>query len=63
MRGEVVSRAHLLDALWGEEPPSSAEQSLDTYVYRLRKLIGHERISREGGGYRLSARTGTARCR
>jgi peptide/nickel transport system substrate-binding protein len=51
--GEVVSRAVLLDALWGEVPPSSAEESLDTYVYRLRTLVGHDRILREGGGYRL----------
>ena len=32
--------------------------SLDTYVYRLRKLIGHDRLARHGGGYLLSVEAG-----
>jgi YVTN family beta-propeller protein len=50
---EVVPRDELLDALWGDRPPPSAPNSLDTYVYRLRKQLGSDRLLREGGGYRL----------
>ena len=50
---EVVSRDQLVDALWGEHPPASAAESLDAYVYRLRKLLSHERVARGGGGYLL----------
>ncbi len=50
---EVVSRDQLADALWGEHPPASAAESLDAYVYRLRKLLGHDRVPRVGGGYLL----------
>jgi len=35
---ETVSRAQLVDALWGEQPPTSWAESLDSYLYRLRKL-------------------------
>lgn len=50
---EVVSRDQLIDALWGERPPASAPESLDVYVYRLRKLLGHDRLRRRSGGYAL----------
>ena len=55
---EVVSRDQLVDALWGERPPPSAAKSLDTYVYRLRKLLGHDRLAREAGGYLLHVEPG-----
>ena len=55
---EIVARDHLVDALWGERPPPSAAESLDTYVYRLRKLLGHDRLSRAGGGYLLRVELG-----
>ena len=41
----AVSRDRLIDAVMGEYPPPSASDSLDTYVYRLRKLIGPGRAS------------------
>ena len=50
---KVVSRDQLIDALWGERLPPSAAESLDAYVYRLRKLLGHDRLPRERGGYML----------
>ena len=50
---EVVSRDRLIDALWGERPPPSAQQSLDSYVSRLRRLVGHERLLRRPPGYVL----------
>jgi YVTN family beta-propeller protein len=57
-KNEVVSRDHLIDALWGERVPPSAAESLDAYVYRLRKLLGHDRLPREGGGYVLRVEPG-----
>ena len=57
-RNEVVARDYLVDALWGERPPRSAVESLDTYLYRLRKLLGHDRLAREAGGYLLRVEPG-----
>ena len=36
----VVPADLLIDGLWGEEPPESARNTLQTYVYRLRKVLG-----------------------
>ena len=49
----AVSRDRLVDGLWGERPPTSADHTLDALVSRLRKLIGSDRLRREGQGYRL----------
>jgi YVTN family beta-propeller protein len=49
----VVSRDDLIGALWGDSQPPSAADSLDTYVYRLRRLLGRDRVLRRGGGYLL----------
>jgi len=45
----------LIDGLWGEEPPETAKNTLQTYVYRLRQALGEDRISSEAGGYVLHA--------
>jgi serine/threonine protein kinase/DNA-binding winged helix-turn-helix (wHTH) protein len=45
----------LIDGLWGEEPPETAKNTLQTYVYRLRQVLGDDRISSEAGGYVLRA--------
>jgi serine/threonine protein kinase len=45
----------LIDGLWGEEPPETARNTLQTYVYRLRQVLGDDRISSEAGGYVLRA--------
>ena len=45
----------LIDGLWGEEPPETAKSTLQTYVYRLRQLLGEDRIGSDGGGYVLRA--------
>jgi YVTN family beta-propeller protein len=55
---QVVSRDRLIDALWGETPPPSASESLDAYIYRLRKLIGRDRLTRRGSGYVLAVEAG-----
>ena len=51
--GEAVARDSLVDALWGEEPPASAVQSLQVYVSGLRKALGADRIETRGTSYRV----------
>jgi DNA-binding SARP family transcriptional activator/Tfp pilus assembly protein PilF len=57
--GAHVPMGELIAALWGDEPPRSAEQIVRTYVYRLRRALsvpGSEPlIASVGGGYRLQA--------
>ncbi|WP_214326769.1 AfsR/SARP family transcriptional regulator [Nonomuraea sediminis] len=62
--GRAVSKAQLIDALWGEAPPASAEQSVYTYVAGLRRALEPRRGPRErpqivtstAGGYLLRLR-------
>jgi serine/threonine-protein kinase len=54
----VVPADLLIDGLWGEEPPESARNTLQTYVYRLRKVLGEDRIEGRDGGYVLAAASG-----
>ena len=49
----VVERDQLMESAWGNGLPPSARESLDAYVYRLRQLLGHDRIARQDGGYLL----------
>ncbi len=49
----AVPVSTLVDLLWGEEPPRTAAKTLQTYVARLRRAIGHESLVREGAAYRL----------
>ena len=52
--GEACSTDVLIDALWGESPPSSAPKLLQIYVSRLRKgLPSPEKIETSDAGYRL----------
>jgi DNA-binding SARP family transcriptional activator len=48
---EALSRDRLVDALWGEQQPSTAAHTLDAYVSRLRKLVGRDRLTRHPPGY------------
>ena len=50
-RAEVVPGAQLIEALWGEEPPGTAQTALHGHVSSLRKLIGAERIRTRPPGY------------
>jgi DNA-binding SARP family transcriptional activator len=64
----VVSRGELVDAVWGYQPPASAEGGIYTYVARLRRVLEPDRPRRDpdrprraparvlvsaGGGYML----------
>ena len=51
---EVVSRDHLIDALWGDRPPGTAGHSLDVQISRLRKAFEpDEPLLTRPGGYVL----------
>jgi DNA-binding SARP family transcriptional activator/pimeloyl-ACP methyl ester carboxylesterase/tetratricopeptide (TPR) repeat protein len=52
-REEVVPGAQLIGALWGEEPPGTAQNALHGHVSTLRKLIGADRIRTRPPGYLL----------
>ena len=47
----VVSTDRLIDALWGERSPETAQKALQVYVSQLRKAVGRERILTIGPGY------------
>ena len=49
--GEVVSTDRLIDALWGEDPPPSALNSVHVYVSHLRKALGNGHLETRGHGY------------
>jgi predicted ATPase/DNA-binding SARP family transcriptional activator len=60
-RGEFVSADALVDALWPDEAPANAVQTVRTYVSRLRKLLADGDASPlEGGtaGYRVPPAAG-----
>ena len=49
----VVPRERIIDALWGEQPPRTARNSLQVAVHELRRAFPAERVQTHGGGYRL----------
>ncbi|MGQ4389379.1 BTAD domain-containing putative transcriptional regulator [Streptomyces sp. SAS_270] len=49
--GRMATASELIDALWGEEPPSQALAAVRTYASRLRKVLGPEVLVSESGGY------------
>ncbi len=51
--GSVVSADTLVSAVWGRTLPASPRSSLQTYVARLRRLLGDEVIVTRPGGYQL----------
>ena len=51
--GAAVPVALLVDRVWGEEPPLTANKTLQSYITRLRKGLGADSISRIGAAYRL----------
>ena len=50
---QVVAAERLIDALWGEEPPDAARGTLQTYVSRLRSVLGSSAIEGRAPGYLL----------
>jgi ABC-type branched-subunit amino acid transport system substrate-binding protein/DNA-binding SARP family transcriptional activator len=52
-RNESVSTDRLIDELWGERPPVTAQKTVQVYVSRLRSELGEGRIETRGRGYFL----------
>ncbi|GGQ04793.1 AfsR/SARP family transcriptional regulator [Streptomyces roseolilacinus] len=51
--GRTATAAELIDAIWGEEPPSQALAALRTYASRLRKVLPPDVLVSESGGYAI----------
>src|SRR5215210_4153779 len=49
----VVARDRLIDALWGEDPPDTARNTIQVYVSQLRKLLPEGVVETAAPGYRL----------
>jgi DNA-binding SARP family transcriptional activator len=47
----VVPATRLIDELWGDDPPVTAANVLQSYVSQLRKALGKGAIETRGGGY------------
>jgi DNA-binding SARP family transcriptional activator len=54
----VVSTDRLLEILWGDELPGSAQNLLQTYVSRLRDALEPERLRRAASGYLVTREPG-----
>ncbi len=51
---EVVATDRLIGELWGESPPATVAKSVQSYVMRLRRELGSERLSTRPPGYVLN---------
>ncbi|MFG2114791.1 BTAD domain-containing putative transcriptional regulator [Streptomyces sp. NPDC048718] len=56
--GRTATASELIDAIWGEDPPSQALAAVRTYASRLRKVLGAWVLTSESGGYALRAGAG-----
>ncbi|HEY6309330.1 MAG TPA: BTAD domain-containing putative transcriptional regulator, partial [Streptosporangiaceae bacterium] len=54
----VISRGELVDAVWGQDPPASAEGGIYTYVAGLRRIIEPGRSLRGPGRVLVSSGAG-----
>ena len=52
--GKPVSAAHLIDQVWGSQPPATAMASLQMHVSAIRKVVG-DRLVTTNSGYQLNA--------
>src|ERR1700761_1950824 len=52
--GRVVSKATLIDWIWGEQPPADTANALQRLVSRLRKALREGLVEGQPGGYRLT---------
>jgi DNA-binding SARP family transcriptional activator len=46
----------LIDGIWGQDPPASAQAAVRTYAFRLRKSLGDDTLVHEAGRYTLRIR-------
>ncbi|WP_248964790.1 BTAD domain-containing putative transcriptional regulator [Sphaerisporangium perillae] len=52
--GRIVSRARLVDWIWGQRPPADEVNALQALVSRLRRVLPDGVIEADSGGYRLA---------
>jgi len=52
--GHTVTVARLVDELWPEHAPDSAENTVQVYISRIRRALGPQSIQRTGAGYALN---------
>ncbi|MEU0127027.1 BTAD domain-containing putative transcriptional regulator [Streptomyces sp. NPDC006289] len=57
-RGRLVTTAEIVNAVWGENPPTTAVPVLRTYVSRLRKILDAGRVPDESRAVIVSATDG-----
>lgn len=57
-RGEAVSSDRLIDEVWGEQPPASANKLVQGYVSGLRRVLGDGLLVTRGHGYALQTQRG-----
>ncbi|MCY7417102.1 MAG: winged helix-turn-helix domain-containing protein, partial [Chloroflexi bacterium] len=57
-RDRVVSADRLIELVWGEDPPPTAETALQGHVSRLRRILGRWAIETRPPGYLLRAEPG-----
>ena len=55
---DLLTTDRLVESLWGETPPATADKALQGHVSVLRKALGHERLVTERNGYRLRVEPG-----
>ncbi|WP_413758499.1 AfsR/SARP family transcriptional regulator [Streptomyces sp. MMBL 11-3] len=51
--GRTATAGELIDALWGDDPPSQALAAVRTYASRLRKILSPGVLVSESGGYAI----------
>jgi DNA-binding SARP family transcriptional activator len=56
---EVVPVARLVDEVWGDDPPLTAGNVLQTHISQLRKALGRDAIGTRGRGYVVDVADGT----
>ncbi|WP_406304413.1 tetratricopeptide repeat protein [Streptomyces sp. NBC_00885] len=54
--GRTATASELIDAIWGEAPPSQALAAVRTYASRLRKVLSANALVSESGGYAIRVR-------
>jgi DNA-binding SARP family transcriptional activator/DNA-binding XRE family transcriptional regulator len=52
--GTALHRETIIDAVWGFQPPASAIAMVQSYVSRLRRLLGETVLASDGTSYRLA---------
>ncbi|MEO3811207.1 BTAD domain-containing putative transcriptional regulator [Sphaerisporangium sp. B11E5] len=52
--GRIVTRARLVDWIWGQRPPADEVNALQALVSRLRRVVPDGVVEADSGGYRLA---------